>query len=782
MNESHIDSFPHLSDFMEKHLSENTGVISDEMFEELKILIEAFDGYAPTSDADYKATLQKLSLREEENHVLKLELNEIQKRLKEQLDVNQKTRQTIIESKNQHLEIANEHSDRITELEGELERIKTENETIKREQNRMRDKIKSKEQEVEQFEQKYVALSDRFEREVSSKQTFHSQNMQDLTDLKGLLDQKKEECSKLNKDLNKLKTKIAKLSSSNKTLMQSIKANTSIQNGLEKEIGQIKKSHDEYVKETGAKLSSYAKMVEDLEKELSKPNPAVIKFIEIVKTRPEIIKNKEEVAIDTLSGNENSGQPGLELGHLNDYSHFWQSNRQIEPIDLHEFGNQNSFNYEAIDHDDFYTKLNSNLASDFPIVSDQQTFALTKKASHEFVQILEHSDRHESMDEDDDPTVVFPKSKARKTQFAEQEIELDFEKKIDEALSKSRTIGQRISLITPASDIDKNTVKQKLEEQIAQRKSTMPSYRFDATDTLRYNYADPSLAQGLQSQVEFNEPPVPIPQMPSEVRLSQIREDMAIDIENFLVLIEFLENYLVGPKNPTTLTLTDFDKANLIRKFEESEKKNFRKFFVIIMKYFLEYINFEEGQIQNLIHSKSYLEIKVDNMKSEFNFLLKNFIDKNQKSQQFLNDLNVNFTHLKESNRNRLFNYREGLSKRDIIVEQKRRASNNTADKQNKGRNTDNETSANKKPGNTSKNEKQTEKKHSSPNVKDKTDKTKLRDRTSLDAISEFDSKTENHSIKKTNARVNESKAKETKEEPKDESIWSKFLSTVSFK
>lgn len=785
MNESQIVSFPHLFDFIEKHVGENTGVIPAEVVEELQTLIEAYEGYSPTTDMDYKTLLEKLSHREEEIQVLKLELNELQKQLKEQVDSNKHIKKTIMEHKNIHEEIANVHDDKIMELSDELQRVKLENENMKRDQNRVRDQLNAKELKIEEFERKYAELADRYEREFSQKQTHHSQNMQDLNEIKSLLDKKKEECIKLNKDINKYKSKNVKLNTNNSTLMQTIKSNSIIQQNLENTIEKIKKSHEDYVKEVDAKLISYAKLVEELEKELSRPQPSVVKFIEIVKTRPEVIKKKEEETIEMGSDHENEVHQKQELGNLGDYSEFLPSDRHINFIDQDGLLNQNSFNYD-IDRNQFLAKLESNLASDFDTIGYQQTPALVNDESQEFEQMLDKADQHLSMEEDDDPTVVFPKTNRRKASYTEPIQELDFEKKMDEVLSKPKPIGLRESMLTPVSEsrfeTNKDDLKQKLDEMITKRMTITRDNRKDLVDTFKFKYEDHTLAQGLHSTVEVKEAPPSLPQLPSEIKLSQIKEDTTIDMETFLTFIEFLENYLAGPKNPTTLTLTDYEKANLIRKFEEAEKKNFRKFFVVIMKYFLEYINFEECQISNLIHAKSYLEIKVENMKSEFNFLLKNFIDKNQKNQNLFNDLNGKFDQLKEANRNKLYNYRESISKREPIDKEKRKASNDTPDNQRKHRQPANETSTSKNPKNVSKYDAESDRKRSRQNINERDTKARPRDRTSFDAISEYESVKESQMAKKKNIKANESLPKEAKEEPKDESMWSKFVSVVSFK
>jgi hypothetical protein len=748
------------------------------------VLIESFEGYTPPTDSDYKSLLEKLSSREEEIQVLKLEMNELHKQLKEQLDSNQHIKKTIIEHKTIHQELADVHDDKIMELTDELQRVNLENESMRREQSRMKDQLNIREVKIEEIERKFAELTEKYGREFSQKQTHQSQNMQDLNELKGLVDKKKEECVKLNKQLNKLKGENSKLKENNAKLQQTQKSDASILRNLENTIDKLKKSHEDFAKEVEVKLNSYAKLVEDLEKELSRPQPNVVKFIEIIKTRPEVIKKKEEETVEGVSDNEGEIRQKPALASLEEYADLFSSNRRID-FDFHpEMMEQNNFDYQD-NKNQFWAKLESNQASNFDTIAFNQPGEITKQESQDFEKMLENAGQHLSMDEDDDPTIEFPKVNRRKVSYTEPVEELDIEKKMDEILSKPKPNDPRDSMVIPMSDSKLETniddVKQKLDALITKRLTITKNSRNDIVDTSKFTYENHALAQTLHSVVEMKDTPPSLRQLPSEVKISQIKEDTAIDMDTFLTFIEFLENYLAGPKNPTTLTLTDYERGNMVRKFAESEKKDFRKFFVIIMKYFLEYINFEEGQISNLIHANSYLEIKVENMKSEFNFLLKNFIDKNQKSQQFLNDLNINFSQLKDSNRSKLYNYRENISKRESITKAKHKANEDTPDNKKATQRNNIEASAKGKPQNVSKREVETEKRQSGRHSKQGI-QVKPRDRTSLEVISEPESAEESIIEKRRNGKEKESPIREAKEEPKDESIWSKFVSVVSFK
>lgn len=102
-------------------------------------------------------------------------------------------------------------------------------------------------------------------------------------------------------------------------------------------------------------------------------------------------------------------------------------------------------------------------------------------------------------------------------------------------------------------------------------------------------------------------------------------------------LIEYLEDYLNNDKNPTTFTLTNYDKRQMMAKFTKTEDRNLRKFFIVVIKLFVYQINFLEGHIKNLTNSNSHLHIKVDNMKTDMARLLKTYLEKNKKTQDFLN-------------------------------------------------------------------------------------------------------------------------------------------------
>lgn len=110
-----------------------------------------------------------------------------------------------------------------------------------------------------------------------------------------------------------------------------------------------------------------------------------------------------------------------------------------------------------------------------------------------------------------------------------------------------------------------------------------------------------------------------------------------IKIEEVEKLIEFLEEYLSSEKNPTAFTLTSYDKKQFTKKFTKSPDHNIKRYYTILSKLFVYHINFLEGHIKNLMNSNSHLLSKVDSLKNEMHVLLKNYLEKNKKAQDFMN-------------------------------------------------------------------------------------------------------------------------------------------------
>jgi hypothetical protein len=732
MNESQIESFPHLFEFIEKHVGENTGVVSPEVADELKMLIESYEGYTPPKeDTEYKNLIDCLSAREEENQVLKLELKELTKKLQEQDHISSKIRKTVMEHKFLQEELDNDHNDKITELTEHLQRTRLSLDNLTHEHARLKEEHAVKELRLADVEKRYVDVQCRFDKEFKAKETSAVQTIQDCELLKTALDAKKEECTTLHKTLNKLKGQKDKLMQKGNILIQTSRANENIVNNFQKEIKELKESKEILAADYERRIQGYINLINDLKQGQNQE-----RINEVFAAHPEINHPEEQ---------ESPGK--LPFGNLEDYAEFFSSDRNINMFPNDNLDNVNS-SYNNIVNSSFHRRLSGVREMSFNMENDPQL----------------------SNDEDDDPTIVFPKpSKRVEEEPHDDKIQdnlSDIDFKLERALSKPKPSPLSITEVYentgPRSKFgtNKSDIKDKIDELISKRMtvSAIRAPRIEAVAEPQFIYEESPLQHELHSILETS--PVQADRGSSELRVSQINEDTAISLETFAAMLEFLDNYLSGSKNPTTLTLTDCERKNITNKFSNASTQNFRKFFVLVMKFFLEYVNFLEKQISNLIHSKSYLEIKIENMKSEFNFLLRNFMDKNQKCQEFLNDVNIKFSHLKLANRSRLSNLQDTFSRREPSVVH-RGAKDSTG--QRKTANAK-EITVQKTP--TKEAGKQSSRKH----------QTSLEDASQSEIINEKKARRKNAESKNTET------AKESKVAPKEENFISKIFSSLTFK
>ena len=106
------------------------------------------------------------------------------------------------------------------------------------------------------------------------------------------------------------------------------------------------------------------------------------------------------------------------------------------------------------------------------------------------------------------------------------------------------------------------------------------------------------------------------------------------DLNTFL---QYLEEWLLSEKNPTTFILTNFERNQFYERFIKAKSKTLMKYLSILTKIFVYQMNFLENHLSNMTKSNSYYQLKSRKLKTELNSLLKKFLEKNKSNQKLLN-------------------------------------------------------------------------------------------------------------------------------------------------
>ncbi len=141
---------------------------------------------------------------------------------------------------------------------------------------------------------------------------------------------------------------------------------------------------------------------------------------------------------------------------------------------------------------------------------------------------------------------------------------------------------------------------------------------------------------------------------------SNILVDSKVSLGVFEQVINALKDFLISEKNPTTFLLTNYSRKRMLKKYAAAKDKTYQKSLFMFFKLFLSQMNFLEGKIENFININSFLEMKISNVQEEMGHLLKSFLLKNKKNQEFLNETNQKLIRLRKKNKKKLQKMRKG--------------------------------------------------------------------------------------------------------------------------
>ena len=157
----------------------------------------------------------------------------------------------------------------------------------------------------------------------------------------------------------------------------------------------------------------------------------------------------------------------------------------------------------------------------------------------------------------------------------------------------------------------------------------------------------------------------------NEMRSALITKDEMTD-QQFLALLDWLDDYLKSEKNQTVFGFQNNEKERLYLKFVASRNKSIHSCLKKISKWFLDHIHYMENKIKSINRENSLFYIKNENLKSELNHLLKTFLEKSKKNQDFMNELNTNFLELRKANKKKLQNFEPEGDRRKKDIERKK--------------------------------------------------------------------------------------------------------------
>jgi hypothetical protein len=171
-------------------------------------------------------------------------------------------------------------------------------------------------------------------------------------------------------------------------------------------------------------------------------------------------------------------------------------------------------------------------------------------------------------------------------------------------------------------------IRKQLEERLTTRKTISKPTR--NTDLVNPSKPELQVSEAVKPGSADQLPKTSATSSPAPIFLLQSgTPDIPLSKEDYARFLAYIEQFLLGEKNPTTCVVTEYERRRLLERFGESKRKTVRKLCRLLSEFFIGYINFLEGSISSLTYSKSYLMIKNSNLIDENRYLIKKVLTKN---------------------------------------------------------------------------------------------------------------------------------------------------------
>lgn len=631
------NEFPHLFGFIQTNMDDNTGVISPDVAKELQMLIHA---YEVNKESDMGKFLKKVQILEEENFKLAEQVSMLNSNIKDGKQIHLNLKKSALENKSALDHINNQYESRLMDMERKNKILEEEKDYL----NDKIEKIKNNDANNEKSAESYIEKIKELEKEkemltINLKKELENNGII-IPQLKEELNDKRKECENLRMNLKKTNKEGMKLRKLNELLRATHKGNETVAKNLRRELREERENHKIYT--------------ESIEKRCKKDDELIITLVNNIKQKNFDMKKIEEllekfnkrkmVFEDSISMTEEVKLNKSKLGNLEEYEKMFDSSMDAGSQDVSDI-NMDDMNLEDLDG------LGGNIDETLNL---EETNEDTNGNLNVIKEMRDDISKEISMIEDEglDDTLKINETMNEPNLDISDNKDVSFVKKKEAEKEKISLPKQRASFgITRQFQTNKEKILDDLNTQLADKVKFLTNVRpttFDIDEITEFNN------EGLQETIRD------LRGLPKQYLLY----DSLLNENDFLKAVEYLEEYLKSDKNSTTFTMNAHEKRTVIKKFKESSKKNLETYSRVFFELFIGHIYYLENTISGLTKDNSYKEIKEQNMKSEMEYLIQQFLKKNEKNQTLLNKTNQDYMKLKKMNKKKLDKHELGRTRR----------------------------------------------------------------------------------------------------------------------
>ena len=618
------NEFPHLFEFIQTNMADNTGLISADVAKELQNLIHA---YEVTKESDIGKFLKKVQTLEEENLKLTDHISLLTSNIKDGKQIHLNLKKSAMENKSALDEINEQYESRIMDLQNKNKILEEEKNYL----NEKFEKVKNNDADNEKSSKNYIEKIKELEKEkemlnVNLKKELENNGII-IPQLKEELNNKRKECDNLRMNFKKTNKEGMKLRKLNELLRATHKGNETVAKNLRRELKEERENHKIYTESIEKRCKKDDELILTLVNNIKQKNFDMNKIEELL----EKFNKRKMVFEDSISVTEEIKLNKSKLGNLEEYEKLFDSSMgdgdEVSDIDMENM-NMDDLDEdinETIDGVNINQTINDNDGNN-NLGVDEMNHDISKEIS--FIEDDMNNETMKINETMNEPNLDISEKAVSK--------EVSFIKKKEPQMEKVSLPKQRVSFgITRQFQTNKEKILDDLNTQLADKVKFMTNVRpttFDMDEITEFNN------EGLQETIRD------LRGLPKQ----HLLYDSLLNEKDFLKAVEFLEEFLKSDKNSTTFTMNGHEKRTLIKKFKESLKKNLECYSRVFFELFIGHIYYLENTISGLTKDNSYREIKEQNMKSEMEYLIQQFLKKNEKNQTLLNNTNQDYMKLKK--------------------------------------------------------------------------------------------------------------------------------------
>lgn len=630
MAETQEERFPHLCAFIDNQVQSNSGLLSPEVLEELRVLLTQDE--PEYNSTDLKFWMNKYSALEEHQTIAERTVEALKQ---ENAELNLKLQQlgrSISENERAHKMIVKDMESKLESQVSDIETLRIKSANFERQNEALEKKLEQKKIDDEEKAEKLGTLEQELTRTRKTTMINETRGISELRNLQEQYEEKAKKVTELEKKLSHRDHEIRKMKEKGMTFVNLDKTNRKIIEDLKAHMQKMEKEHAEMKSELTNKLETVQKAAEAFVEKLSKDSEG-IEFLSDFKEKTTLDKGVINVLIQRRGSvmppepiessfrEDDYGLPSfLDHNSVAADEHPFFIERQNQSDDDDDYRHIEARKLEESTGDDFINKLKRE-ATTYNDLDEIQTDSFQPMLQNDNLEFEDADARFKAMFQDS--------TRATGTHESGEQT-------ADAAASK------------------KEEMKRMLEEKINMRKtiSKAPATR---------NFTVETVFQG-NDHLKVSERDI-VPVVGNKSNDNSQGLEIAISESDFQKLLAYIETYLGSEKNPTTCVVNDYDHKRLIELFSKARSKNAKKLCRILTDFYLSYISFLEGSISNLTYSKTYLQTKNNNLLEENKYLANKILAKNNQDTEFLNRIQSEYIKLRENGRKKLKRHRDSFSR-----------------------------------------------------------------------------------------------------------------------